>query len=136
MSRAWPFEDRDEKAPVRTPEEFIRRYGHDGSEAILIRIGANDAQLVLVDGEGRWDRWVYRSMEEARRAAEPLGLPVHEGEYPEETRVRINAYRPPPERFEHPYPEQGEVGPIIPYPENRPRRVEDATKERTDPSGR
>lgn len=136
MSRAWPFEDLEGKAPIRTPEDFLRRLGVEGTEAVVVRIGANDAQMVLVDGRGHWERWVYRSMEEAREAAQALGVPVHEGEYPEETRVRINQYRPPAEHFAgSAYPEQGEVGPVIPYPENRPRRVEDARKEMTDPSG-
>lgn len=135
MSRAWPFEGKEEAAPIRSPEEFIRRLGSEGAEAVVIRIGVNDAQLVLVDGDGRWDRWVYHSVEEATEAGEALGVPVHVGEYPEETRVRINKYQPPPERWEGPaYPEQGEVGPVIPYPENRPRRVEDATKEQAEPT--
>jgi hypothetical protein len=47
---------------------------------------------------------------------------VHVGEYPEELRVRMNAYRRPSDDFDRAaYPEQGAVGPVIPYPENRPR---------------
>lgn len=122
MARAWPFEDKPE-APVRArfPADFAER-DRTGTEAVVIRIGLNDAQLVLVDGDGRWDRWVYHSLDEARGEAEKLGVPVHVGEYPEEVRVRMNAYRRPSDDFDRAaYPEQGAVGPVIPYPENRPR---------------
>jgi hypothetical protein len=125
--RAWPFEDKSEAGGaderIDTPEEFVAR--RKGTEAVVVRIGLNDAQLVLVDGEGRWQRWVYHSIEEAQQVAESLGVDVHVGEYPEATRVRMNAYRRPPEDFDRaPYPEQGRVGPVIPYPENRPRQTE------------
>jgi len=122
MARAWPFEDTPE-APerIRTPAEFVQRAG-EGTDAVVIRIGLNDAQLVLIDAHGRWDRWVYHSLEEATQEAEKLGVEVHAGEYPEEVRVRMNNYRRPPEDFDRAaYPEQGRVGPVIPYPENRPR---------------
>lgn len=108
----------------RTPRDFVGAAG-DGAEAVVVRIGLHDAQLVVVDSEGGWDRWVYRSVEEATATAEGLGIPVHVGEYPEPLRVRMNSYRRPPEDFERgAYPEQGAVGPVIPYPENRPRRIE------------
>ena len=122
MSRAWPFENTEADAKILTPEQFIEKLGKDGSEAVVIRIGMNDAQLVLVDGRGRWERWVYHSVEEASKIGESLGVPVHVGEYPEETRVRIGKYVPGKDHYEKDaYPEQGEVGPLFPYPENRPR---------------
>lgn len=125
VSRAWPFESKTEGVEkIRTPEDFIAKLGTEGTEAIVIRIGANDAQVVLVDGHGRWDRWVYHSMEEALEEAETLGVPVHENEYPEKTRVRMGKYQPGPEHFDAAaYPEQGQTGPILSYPENRPRRL-------------
>ena len=130
MERAWPFENKPE--PVRrlkSPEDFVSRYG-DGTEAVCIRIGLHDAQVVLVDKQGRWDRWVYHSLDEAQRIADNLGVPVHVGEFPEETRVRMNAYRRPAGDFDlGAYPEQGHVGPVIEYPENRPRRVDALRKE-------
>jgi hypothetical protein len=90
---------------------------------VVVRIGGHDAQVVVVDADGAWDRWVYHSMDEATAAAEELGIPVHTGRYPEELRVRMNAYRRPAADFDAgAYPEQGRVGPVIPYPENRPRR--------------
>lgn len=121
--RAWPFEDVPEggRRRIRTPEEFVAQ--REGTEAVVVRIGLNDAQLVLVDGSGAWDRWVYHSEEEAMEVARSLGVDVHEGHYPEQLRVRMNARVRPPEEFDRgAYPEQGRVGPVIPYPENRPRR--------------
>ncbi|MDQ3941244.1 MAG: hypothetical protein M3238_07840 [Actinomycetota bacterium] len=122
MSRAWPFEGQEETEPIRQPERFVE--ARDGVEAVVVRIGLNDAQLILVDGAGAWQRWVYHSVDEATAVAEALGVPVHVGEYPEELRVRINAHSRPPRDFDRAaYPEQGVVGPVIPYPENRPRRL-------------
>lgn len=130
MARAWPFEGRAEpEERPRTPREFVRR-GARGAEAVVVRIGMNDAQLVLVDGAGRWDRWVYHSVDEATAAAADLGVPVHTGHYPEELRVRMNAYRRPPEDLDRAaYPEQGRVGPVIPYRENRPRSADQLPEE-------
>lgn len=126
MSRAWPFEGKSEGIDrIRDPLDFIQKLGAEGTEAVIVRIGLNDAMLVLVDAAGRWERWVYHSVEEAQAAAGELGLEhVHEGEYPEELRVRIGKYEPGAGVYERAaYPEQGEVGPVIPYPENRPRRL-------------
>jgi hypothetical protein len=130
MERAWPFEGVPEGGRnLRSPEDFLGAYG-PGTEAVVIRIGLHDAQLVLVDSRGWWQRWVYRSVEEATAVGESLHVPVHLGEYPEEMRVRMNALRRPAEDFDRAaYPEQGTVGPVIPYPENRPRRLEDPRPE-------
>ena len=130
MQRAWPFEGVPEGGRnLRSPEDFLAAYGRD-SEAVVVRIGLHDAQLVLVDPRGHWQRWVYGSVDEAQRVAERLGLTVHSGEYPEELRVRMNAFRRPSEDFDRAaYPEQGAVGPVISYPENRPRRLEDPRRE-------
>jgi hypothetical protein len=135
MARAWPFEDKPEPTRrAKDPEDFLKKRGAEGAEAVVIRIGANDAQLVLIDADGFWDRWVFHSMDEAQEVAESLDIPVHVGEYPEATRVRMNAYVRPPESFDAgAYPEQGHVGPVIEYPENRPRRLDLARKE-ADPA--
>jgi hypothetical protein len=131
MRRAWPFENTPEGGKrsltntYRTPDDFLRAHP-EGSEAVVVRIGLHDAQLVLVDAEGAWDRWVYPSVDEATASAGKLGVPVHVGEYPESLRVRMNSHRRPPRSFAAgAYPEQGSVGPVIPYPENRPRRLEE-----------
>jgi hypothetical protein len=125
VARAWPFERLgDPEEPFRAPDDFVRRQGPE-VEAVVVRIGLHDAQLVLVDRSGRWERWVYTSVEEATAAARALGLRIHEASYPEELRVLVNSYaRPPQDLARAPYPEQGRVGPVIPYRENRPRRVE------------
>ncbi|CAN5658902.1 hypothetical protein BH20ACT23_BH20ACT23_15460 [soil metagenome] len=118
---------------MSVPERFVGE-NPDGIEAIVIRIGAGDAQLVLVDAAGRWDRWVYHSVDECTAVAKDLGITdLHEGEFPEKTRVRMNAYQKPKEEFTAAaYPEQGRVGPIIPYPENRRRPPPDAPDERSE----
>ena len=136
MARAWPFEDADENETFRKPSDFVDKRG-EGTEAVVIRIGLHDAQLVLIDSRGAWQRWVYHSVEEAQEVAAELGVPVHVGEYPEETRVRINSYRRPQRDFDKgAYPEQGGVGPVIPYPENRPRRDPvTSSKEKTEAQG-
>jgi hypothetical protein len=133
VSRAWPFEDKSEEAePIRDPAAYVALVG-DGAEAVVIRIGLRDAQLVIVEAGGGWRRWVYPSVESAEEAARSLGVPVHLGEYPEATRVRMNGYRRPAKDFDRaPYPEQGEVGPVIPYRENRPRQVGPPAKEEAD----
>lgn len=128
MSRAWPFENKPEggkrAARSNTPEGFIQANA-EGADAVVLRIGANDALLVLVDKEGAWDHWVYHTKEEALEVANSLGVEVHEDEYPEALRVRMNARRRPASEFESAaYPEQGPVGPVIPYPENRPRQAD------------
>jgi hypothetical protein len=130
VTRAWPFEGKPEpEEPFRAPQDFIARRGAD-SDAVVVRIGLNGAMLVLVDREGRWERWVYRSVDEAKDVAEGLGLAASVGEYPEEVRVRMNAYRRPAADFDRgAYPEQGHVGPVIPYPENRPRPQEPLPEE-------
>ncbi len=135
--RAWPFEGKPEGGVrIRTPHDYLAVKG-EGTEAVVIRIGMNDAQLVLVGPEGEWTRWVYHSVDEAREVAADLGVPVHDGAYPEELRVRINRYRRPPEDYDRAaYPEQGRVGPTIPYPENRPRRrLQAPSKEATPGPG-
>lgn len=123
MARAWPFEDVPEGGrAIRTPAEWIARHG-DGAEAVVVRIGLHDAQVVLVARSGLWQRWVFHTVDEARSVADGLGIPVHVGEYPEQLRVRINAYVRPARDFDvAAYPEQGHVGPLLPYPENRGRR--------------
>ena len=134
MDRAWPFEDKPEGGVrIRTPQQYVEHKG-EGTEAVVVRIGMNDAQLVLVSPEGAWDRWVYHSVEEATEAANSLGVTVHEGHYPEELRVRINGYQRPAETFDRAaYPEQGRVGPTFPYPENRPRQKGQAARKEAAP---
>lgn len=132
MERAWPFEGVPERENLRHPRNFHEARG-EGVEAVIIRIGLHDAQLVLVDSDGAWQRWVYHSVDEAKAAAEELGIPIHVGEYPEELRVRINRHVKSQREFDRgAYPEQGAVGPVIPYPENRPRLADSNRPRRVD----
>lgn len=127
--RAWPFENVPEggRRRIRKPEEFVAE--REGVTAVVVRIGLNDAQLVLVDGDGDWQRFVYHSVDEASEAASAIGLEAHVGEYPEKVRVRMNARQRPAESFDRgAYPEIGRVGPQVPYPENRPRLTGDAAR--------
>lgn len=124
MSRAWPFEEVTEATGTGRPIDpagFVDLYPAQDSDAVVVRIGLNGAQLVLVAPDGFWDKWVYPDVEAAADAARAVGIDrVHLGEYPEDVRVRMNAYRRPKEDFDHgAYQEQGRVGPVIPYPENR-----------------
>jgi hypothetical protein len=135
MARAWPFENKPEAggaaAKFRDPSDFVAV--RSGCEAVVVRIGAHDAQVVVVDSDGAWERWVYHSIGDALEAANALGVPVHNGEYPEGLRVRMNArQRPAREYRDAAYPEQGRVGPLMPYPENRPRRIAGPEGEREE----
>ncbi|MBA2425454.1 MAG: hypothetical protein H0V60_00045 [Actinobacteria bacterium] len=115
----------------RAPSPASWAGGRGDVEAVLVRFGRGGVQLVLVDGDGRWERWVFASEEEARAAVSGLGCPVHEGGYPEHLRVAMNGRRRAASEYERgAYPEQGRVGPVIPYPENRPRRVARTPEER------
>jgi hypothetical protein len=122
VERAWPFERHtDPVREPRSPKEFVARESEE-VEAVVSRTGLSGAQAVLVTHSGNWRRWVYPTMDEALEAAREAGCRVHEQEFPEALRVRINAYRRPAEDFRRaPYPEQGWVGPVRFYPENRPR---------------
>ena len=123
MTRAWPFEsDQEAEEGVREPLAHLEAIGRTGAEAVVMRIGWGDAQLVIVGADGAWQRWVYRTVAEAERVAGRLGVPVHIGEYPEATRVRMNAHQRSRADFDAgAYPEQGAVGPVRAYSENRPR---------------
>jgi hypothetical protein len=122
VKRAWPFEDHVDPVPEpRSPRDFAARAAGD-VEAVVIRLGLSGAQAVFVTASGSWRRWVYPTVDAALEAARAAGCRVHEGEFPEPVRVRLNAHRRPAEDFDRaPYPEQGWVGPVNFYPENRPR---------------
>lgn len=52
---------------------------HPEVEAVLQRCGLDTYDLVLVDVEGNWTRWVFPSEEEAAGVARDLGVPLHRG---------------------------------------------------------
>ena len=95
MERAWPFEQHsDPVREPRSPKEFVAREAEE-VEAVVMRTGSGGVQAVLVTHAGSWRRWVYPTMEEALEAAQEAGCRVHEQEFPEALRVRMNAYRRP-----------------------------------------
>jgi hypothetical protein len=59
----------------------VRRFvaAHQGVEAVVQRIGHGTWDLILVDADGAWDRWVLGSEEDARAAASAAGVEVHDG---------------------------------------------------------
>lgn len=65
---------------TRTPPE-LRRFVklHSDVEAILQRCGMDTYDLILVDLDGAWTRWVFVSEENAEAAAEDLAVPLHHG---------------------------------------------------------
>ena len=48
-------------------------------EAVLQRCGLNTFDLILIDPQGNWTRWVFPSEEIAEAAARDLEIPLHRG---------------------------------------------------------
>jgi hypothetical protein len=48
-------------------------------EAVLQRCGADTFDLVLIDLDGNWTRWVFPSREVAEAVASDLEIPLHMG---------------------------------------------------------
>jgi hypothetical protein len=48
-------------------------------EAVLQRCGLNTYDLLLIDLQGNWTRWVFTSEDAAAAVAEGLDLPLHRG---------------------------------------------------------
>ena len=75
----------------RTPPELrqftlLRR----DVEAVLQRCGLDAFDLILIDLNGDWTRWVFPSEETAKAAASDLGVPLHTG-WEERMVRRMNA---------------------------------------------
>ena len=64
----------------RTPPE-LRRFVQlrQDVEAVLQRCGRDTFDLLLVDLEGNWTRWVFTSQEQAQAVAADLEVPLHDG---------------------------------------------------------
>ena len=68
------------KAQTQAVRRFAREHGRDASvDAVVQRIGHDTWDLILVDADGAWDRWVFDSDGGARAAAEAAGASVHDG---------------------------------------------------------
>lgn len=77
-----------------------------GTEAVLQRIGARNAQVVLVAPSGEWIRTVVPSPEAGRDLCERLSVPCHDG-WPDELRRKMTSWRRPPGEWARaPYPER------------------------------
>jgi hypothetical protein len=65
---------------VRTPSELRQfvTYRQD-VEALVQRCGLDTFDLLLIDLQGNWTRWVFESEEEAVAVADNLGVPLHRG---------------------------------------------------------
>ncbi len=63
---------------VRTPAE-LRKFVwmHSGVEAVLQRCGIDTFDLILIDLDGNWTRWVFPSEEAATVVADRLEIPLH-----------------------------------------------------------
>jgi hypothetical protein len=48
-------------------------------EAVVQRCGLNTCDLLLIDLDGNWTRWVFPSEEVAAAVAQDLGVPLHRG---------------------------------------------------------
>jgi hypothetical protein len=48
-------------------------------DAVVQRIGHDTWDLILIDADGAWDRWVFSSRDEASAAGEAAGASVHDG---------------------------------------------------------
>jgi hypothetical protein len=63
-----------------TPSE-LRRFVQmrPDVEAVFQRCGLDTYDLLLIDLDGNWTRWVFASEGAARAAAKDLEVPLHEG---------------------------------------------------------
>ena len=71
----------------------VRRFAKEHSEgldAVVQRIGLDTFDLLLIDGDGNWTRWVTTSKESAEAAAKELGAQVHDGWDADELAKRMN----------------------------------------------
>jgi hypothetical protein len=65
---------------VRTPSELRKFVTYQPDvEALLQRCGLDTYDLLLIDFQGNWTRWVFMSEEEAVAVVDNLGVPLHRG---------------------------------------------------------
>jgi hypothetical protein len=65
---------------VKTPSELRKFVTYQPDvEALLQRCGLDTYDLLLIDFQGNWTRWVFTSEEEAVAVADNLGVPLHRG---------------------------------------------------------
>lgn len=87
-----------------TPQEFVKRKKE--VEAVIMHIGLNTTQVILIAEDGEWIRYVVPSLDAAKETCKRLGVEYHEG-YPDHLRLRMANYkRSPRDWAEAPYPER------------------------------
>ena len=65
---------------VRVPSELMAfKVERPDVEALLQRCGLNTYDLLLIDLDGNWTRWVFPSKEAAEAVAGQLEVPLHLG---------------------------------------------------------
>lgn len=65
---------------ARVPGELRTfRLAQPGVECVLQRCGLNTFDLLLIDVDGNWTRWVFTSEDEAAKVAGMLETPLHRG---------------------------------------------------------
>jgi hypothetical protein len=65
---------------VRAPSDLRKFVTYQTDvEALLQRCGLDTYDLLLVDFQGNWTRWVFTSEEEAVAVVDNLGVPLHRG---------------------------------------------------------
>ena len=52
---------------------------HRPVDAVVQRIGRDTWDLILIDADGAWDRWVFESQEAASEVARQVGAELREG---------------------------------------------------------
>ena len=87
-----------------SPRRFVKT--RKEVEAVVMPIGLNTVQVVLIAEDGEWLRFVVPSMDGAKEMCKRLGVEAHEG-YPENLRMRMASYRRSSHDWaEAPYPER------------------------------
>jgi hypothetical protein len=76
---------------VRVPAE-LRKFAvlRPDVEAVLQRCGIDTFDLLLIDLDGNWTRWVFPSGDEAEAVARRLEIPLHHGWDDERMARRMN----------------------------------------------
>lgn len=87
-----------------SPKEFTRT--RSAVEAVIMRIGLNTTQVILIAEDGEWLRFVVADIETAKTMCTRLGIESHEG-YPDHLRLRVSKHTRSREDWaQAPYPER------------------------------
>lgn len=88
-----------------TPLDFVS--SREDVEGVIMHVGLNNTQVVLVAADGEWLRFVVPSMEAAREFCERLRITGHENAYPDHLKQRMGKFKRTSEDWAAaPYPER------------------------------